>query len=464
MDSSTLNFADFPEDVQLCILSFLAPSDIATFACTSSRSNSLCRSDKKLWYAMCDRRWGGRTDIRKWGGGKVAYKALYRTLNEWEDLIGFWRRSGLGQRQSAGIEPPALVFFEWGVSYLGGFRVSPGRGSGYGVVKSPFLMMGLGESGEVVNFLDPDGRSELTADLDVEKLGFSDSDLISVNVSFMGRNHLMVEENSRFGSLNSNSAHNKKNGISRSSSSGSVKVVEEEDVAVMAGGDGVFSGSPGSFPDRLMVDIYQYFANRTSPVSDRATRRQRRREKERRKWEAEHFVKIVDCSPTLNRPLQGLWKGISDDDTNLDFYLVAYDDIGGVACRRVGDSCKPFSSYSPVFWTSDSTLIESPFSHEEECLYASRIHLQPSMAENYFTGNSCSVSNEPVSRIMLINSSYDLVIPNLTAYSRQVEGRVWQYRNGTFGFGFLRDSFIIDLRHIVQDGCLLDVVGSRRSE
>ncbi|CAL9006427.1 unnamed protein product [Prunus brigantina] len=40
-----------------------------------------------------------------------------------------------------------------------------------------------------------------------------------------------------------------------------------------------------------------------------------RREKEkqaRRKLEPQHFVKIVDCSPTPTRPLQGLWKATSE--------------------------------------------------------------------------------------------------------------------------------------------------------
>lgn len=257
---------------------------------------------------MCDRRWGTKTQIKKWGGGRVSYKLLYRTLNEWEDLIGFWRRSGNGQGL---IESPGLVLFEWGFSYLCGFRVSPSRDGSYGVVKAPFLMMGLGENGEVVNLLDPEGRCDLDGEelLDVGKLGFVESDLISVNVSFMGKNHLVVEENStRFVGWNSgvSNYNKKKNMMSRSSSSGSMKFEEEE-----VGADGGFVGSPGSFPDRLMLDIYQYFANRTSPVSDRTSRRQRRKEKERRKWGAEHFVKIVNCSPTHDRPLQGLWKVFS---------------------------------------------------------------------------------------------------------------------------------------------------------
>ncbi|KAJ0699957.1 putative F-box domain-containing protein [Helianthus annuus] len=218
--------------------------------------------------------------------------------------------------------------------------------------------------------------------------------------------------------------------------------------------DLIGSGSP---PDRLTSEMYQYFANRTSPGGERAWRRQRRREREKqgnKKWESEHFVKIVNYCPTSSRPLQGLWKGICED-TNLDFYLVAYDDIGGIACRRIGDSCKPFSSYAPVFWTSNTTFIESPFSSEEEHIYETREHLLP-------PGDILCSEMESVSRILYINSSYDLVLPGLAGPTsvnpHQVEGRIWEYGDGTFGFGFLRDNHIIDLKHIAMDGCLLDAI------
>ncbi|XP_057973700.1 F-box protein At3g12350 [Malania oleifera] len=454
----SLSFSYFPEDVLLCILSFLSPSDVSAFACTSKRFVTLCRSDSKLWYAMCDRRWGCKTQIRKWGGGKIAYKQLYRTLDEWENLMGFWRRSGQGSLPGGVTSPPPppLVFFEWGPSFVTGSKVSPSKSGTYQVIKAPFLWMSLSAHGEVVNYLDPDCRIDLSGDfVNSDQLEFFDADLVPVSVSFMGKSHLVVEETRSFGF--SCSPEQRRAGFQRSSSSASLR---GEDGGIGEDVIGVESGSPGSLPDRLMSEIYQHFANRTSPGSERASRRQRKREKERqwsRKWELEHYVKIENCSPTPSRPLQGLWKGICEG-MNLDFYLVAYDDIGGIACRRVGDSYKPFSGYSPVFWTSDSTFLESPFSREEVYLYESRIHLQPLEAANCIDGGSALTENEEVSGILYINSSYDLVIPDLagTANPWHVEGRIWQYRNGTFGFGFLRDNFIIDLKHIAQNGCLLD--------
>lgn len=284
--SCSFSFSDFPEDVQLCILSFLGPTEIATFACTSMQFASLCSNDAKLWFTLCDRRWGSKTLIPKWGKGKIPYRLLYNTLHEWDNLIGFWRRSGPG---SAAISSPSLVFFEWGSSFITGYRVSPcelqSEFCDYRVTKVPFLKMGISEDGQILNLLDPDGRADLNFDFDGGK------ELINVNVSFMGKTHFVVEEN-LFGRSSSSVSY-----------SGEDCGFGGEDVVVA----GVGSGSP---PDRLMLEIYQHLANKVSPGSDRS-RRQRRKEKERmarRKWEPEHFVKIVNCSPSPSRPLQGLWK------------------------------------------------------------------------------------------------------------------------------------------------------------
>lgn len=174
--------------------------------------------------------------------------------------------------------------------------------------KSPFLRMGLSSEGHVVNFLDPDGKSEVACDFDVDG-----NELIPVNVSFMGRTHFVVEENQNFVCFND--VEQRKCGLGRSLSS---KNLSCDDCSV---GEDVVGVESGSLPDRLMSDMYQHFANRTSPGSDKS-RKQRRREKERmasRKWEPEHFVKIVHCAPSPSRPLQGLWKVL-----NLSFNLLCY--------------------------------------------------------------------------------------------------------------------------------------------
>ncbi|KAI8004089.1 F-box protein [Camellia lanceoleosa] len=133
-----------------------------------------------------------------------------------------------------------------------------------------------------------------------------------------------------------------------------------------------------------MSEIYQYFANRTSPSGDRASRKQRKREKGRqgrKKLEPEHFVKIANCSPMPSRPLQGLWK--------------------------------------------------SPFCPEEEYIYDSRMHLRPLASAHPVHGQSSWMENEVVSRILDINSSYDLVIPNL-AELQQILSK-WREGYGSIG-------------------------------
>lgn len=439
----SLSFTDFPEDVQLCILSFLTPSDISNFACTSKRFVSLCRDDPRLWFSMCHRKWGSKTHVNKWGNGKISYKLLYNTLLEYENLIGFWRRSG------AESDSP-LIFFEWGPFHIAGSRVKPSRTGTYEVIKLPFLWMGITSKGEIVNYLDPEGKVELSENvMNLDDLGFAESELVPVNVNFVGKTHVVVEENGSAFGYSCNSPQNR--GYRKVSSSGNMREEEYEDLCV----------SPGSLPDKLMSEIYQYFANKTSPGGNGSARRQRRRERERlgrRKWEPEDYVKIVNCSPTTARPLQGLWKGFCDD-TTLEFFLVSYDDIGGVACRRVAELCKPFSAYAPVFWTSNTTFIESPLSSEEENIYESRMHIRPLDEAD----DPCEIlpsSDERVIMCMLcMNSSYDLVIPDLagsTVNPRQAEGRIWQYENGTFGFGFLRDNYVIDLRCVAQNGQILE--------
>ncbi|XP_020100952.1 F-box protein At3g12350 isoform X3 [Ananas comosus] len=259
--ASPPTFSDFPEDVQLNILSFLSPLEVSAFACTSRRFSSLCggASSGTLWLAMCHRRWSPSSSPR----------LLYRTLDRWENLIGFWRRVG------ASAAAPALVFFEWGASSIAASAVSPSPGPGsYGVLKVPFLWMGLSPRGDPLCFLlRPAGsRSESPSEP-------SDPDPIPVTVSFMGRNHFVVEEDRSFDAD-----------------------AQEE--------DSVESTSP---PDRVMSEIYEYFANRTSPNGDKSFRRQRKRERERlgrrgRGFDTQHFVKISNYYPTLSRPLQGLWK------------------------------------------------------------------------------------------------------------------------------------------------------------
>ncbi|VFQ93986.1 unnamed protein product [Cuscuta campestris] len=451
----SLSFADYPEDVQLCILSFLTPAEISAFACTSKRFVSLCRDNQRLWFSMCDRRWGSKTLIKKWGNGKISYKLLYKTLHECENLIGFWRRSGAGV--DSGISGH-LVFFEWGPFYVSGSWVTPMKTSTYKVIKAPFLWMGISSDGEPVNYLDLESRLEVSENL----MGSEESlsELVPVNVNFIGKCHIAIEENVNFYVHSSGSPQNA--AFMKVSSSGNLKEVSSTGNVKEEEPEESF-GSPGSLPDLSMYEIYQYFANKTISSGNGSWRRQRRRKKERqgrRKWGTEHFVKVVNCSPTPARPLQGLWKGMSDD-MSLEFYLVSYDDIGGITCRRVGELSQLFSGCTPVFWTSNTTFIESPLSSDEQHIYESRIHLQQPLAEGDIVEDciACSDSGD-VSHTLTMNSSYDLVIPDLLGTSlnpRQVEGRIWLYRNGTFGYGFLRNSHIIDLKQIARDGRILDV-------
>ncbi|KAG0478208.1 hypothetical protein HPP92_012927 [Vanilla planifolia] len=406
-------FYDFPIDVQLNILSFLSPTEIYAFACTCRRFAALCSPSADIWLSLCERRWGSKTHLRRWSSAPSP--RLYKALDRWENLIGFWRRSP---------GAPPLVFFEWAPSCIIGSRVSPSPSScSYAVRKIPFLWLGISPAGGPLTYLHPGRLFDYPACLDK---ALSDSDVIPVTISFMGCKHFIIEESLSF--------------------CGDQQLDDPDRVL------GLEAGSP---PDRLMSEIYQYFANRTISGGEKYSRKMRKKVKERlgkRSWKAEHFVRIANSCPTPDRPLQGLWKGICED-MNLDFFLVAYDDVGGLTCRQVGDTAVPFPSYCPVFWASNTSFLESPFPREEQVIYNLREHV------------GCSKKREVVCRILCINCSYDLLLPELAGSSgdfRNVEGRIWQYEDGTYGFGFLRNNFIVDLKHIWLDGCLLDTLENSR--
>lgn len=188
---ATPSFTELPDDIQVNILSFLTPSEISAVACTSHRFSPL-PGLPSLWHAMCDRRWGQFTSPASWGPNCTS-RRLYRALNQWENLIGFWRRIGHGYGSATGAHATChpLLFFKWNSNCITGSQVSPCTEPGsYGVVKSPFVWLGTSPDGEMVSY------SQLEEDLELE-VG-PGSDLVPVSVSFMGPNHLVVEPNRGF--------------------------------------------------------------------------------------------------------------------------------------------------------------------------------------------------------------------------------------------------------------------------
>jgi hypothetical protein len=131
---------------------------------------------------------------------------------------------------------------------------------------------------------------------------FSDNNLVSANVSFMGKTHLVVEENTSSASWSTQ--EQKKNGVRRSSSSANLWGRDDDVEDVI----GMESGSPSSLPDRLMSEIYHNLANRTNPNGG-DKRRQRRREKgEAGEEEVGAGAFRQDCELLAHAitPLQGL--------------------------------------------------------------------------------------------------------------------------------------------------------------
>ncbi|KAG9440567.1 hypothetical protein H6P81_020732 [Aristolochia fimbriata] len=187
--SRHLRIIDFPEDILLCILSFLSLRDISSFASACKHLHSLCRGNPNLWFGLCDRRWADKTQISKWGNGEIAYKCLYVTLIEWENLIGLWRRAGWSS---------PLILFEWGPSYVTASRIRLPNPGEHRITKFPFLFMGLSPSGDPVNFVDSGTGFDSVPLPDFAKAaesGQPDSSLIPVSVSFIRANNILISKN-----------------------------------------------------------------------------------------------------------------------------------------------------------------------------------------------------------------------------------------------------------------------------
>lgn len=304
------------------------------------------------------------------------------------------------------------------------------------MTKKPFMWITATSNGKGLNYLDTDGSVPLTEkDLlkqDCEKLR-GGLILADIQLDTYRYFNLSVRENPQFFEF-------RKRLITRNG--------REECESVYR--------SP---PDGLMTQIYESFASKQSVTGEATSKRERwverrrEREKWRRicRWDGQQFQKIIECSPTPSRPLQGLWKGICPD-ISLNFYLVYYhEDFDQIKCKNVG-----LESYSNFEFKALSTcFIKSPFSPEEESMYNSRDHVRPrAQANKSGRVRATSFDDHDVSQIFYADSSYDNLY--LTGNSNDADGRIWLYTNGTFGFGFLRDDFIVDLKPVIKNGRLLD--------
>ncbi|KAG8093201.1 hypothetical protein GUJ93_ZPchr0012g20641 [Zizania palustris] len=381
---------DLPEDALLAILALLAPPDAAAAACACRRL-AAASSSPSLPLALA-LRLGLPPPRPVLPASDPAMAArLFRSLHRLHRLLGLWRRlPSSGSGYRSSSPLSPLAAFEWAPRGTLAASLLAPSAHGLAVAKSPFVTLSIDQSGDTVATMGD----------------------VPVCVNFVGNNHIVVDAVAPSG--------------------------EDEDEALEG-------GSP---PEEL----YMHFANRRSPGAGRK-RRSKQGRRRGRAMEAEHFVRIADAEPTETRPLQGLWKGICESRT-LEFYLVTYDDIGGITCRRVSDTRGQNSGFTPIFWTTNTTFIEQPFSEKELEQYSGREHIHGGDSDH--TGTE----NRDVSRILCINSSYD-VDPHLSASlydMRNVEGRIWLYEDGTFGFGFSGSNSIIDLKHVSSDGCTIDTL------
>eukprot|EP00249_Psilotum_nudum_P005276 c18728_g1_i2 orf=198-1742(+) len=500
-DPGCVTLNELTDDALASVLSFLSFADILAVSCVNRRLRELCREERKVWVAMCERRWGKLTNLMLWSQAPISFRLLYMTLGRWENLIGFWR--GVGNRGWG-----SLVLFVWSARYIIGYKIVPAGTGSYGICKVPFLWMGISSWGQPMCLIDPAfkpmgssndvesrssdgrispydsfpstsgfdktvsinstlGRGISSLDMDSEQL--ISLGLLAVDVHFVGNHHVVIEEMQQRRSHGINVYAEAATLASFGSGCNSVEMLIHRRCPNSSGSD---SDSPvGSHSGSFQFEMYEFLTCKvTSPGGYRAARKQRKREKERALSQggylslSEHFVKVIHCHPTKARPLQGLWKGIFDS-TGLSIILVSYDDQGGILCRKIHEVGGVPESGS-VLWTSKSiSRIGLPLPPEEFALYNSRMHIRPIPSPcigGKIQGDLTSANNmEPGDLVgeevigMLYTFSCDF---HYRLSSDNREGRIWQYASGNFGFGFLHTNSIIDFRLLCSRGHLLDAV------
>ncbi|KAJ7298273.1 hypothetical protein O6H91_Y007000 [Diphasiastrum complanatum] len=465
---------DLGDDNLALVLSFLSPSEVGQCACVSRRLRGLCKDDSKV-----------RTCVKRWGKGRVCLRVLHGVLLRWEKVIGFWR--GIGNKGRG-----CLVDFEWGTHFILGFKVLPATCGSYGVCKIPFLWIGVSSDGSDLCFVDRHAykdpcysANEIMQSLrdapviqrdQFEKIGFDTETAVSmgltmVNVHFIGINHLLMEE------MHQQKLAGKRLSLAEAAtvtSFGSSSQLGNNSHPSRVGGFEVYKSGcspPGSFP----YEMYHFLASKvTSAGGDTAERRQMRRDRMRalsqgkQLPEPEYFVKVLQCTPTKTRPLQGLWKGLCHC-MSLDFILLSYDEQGGIVCRKIKE-CSGIASGGPVYWTARPPICSNvPLSPEEQGFYDNCLHVKPrilgKVPEMLGPGNLTNADHidnfmaEEVVGMLHVTPDRDhcCFLSNITSEQCK-EGRVWLYESGRFGYGVLHTNSITDFRLITSRGCLLDVV------
>lgn len=250
----------------------------------------------------------------------------------------------------------------------------------------------------------------------------------------------------------------------------------------------------------MPYELYSTLASKVpgSP-GDKLSSRNRRKYKSRIRgtspgFESKHLVKIPisEIEPTNERPLQGLWKvlfppllhfswsfsscfahvtiifqGILPSG-NLDIVLIQYLENEIVSCRRVGileESQR--IDLMPMKWVSQrEAKMTAPFSNSEMVKFTQKHHIEPKLSPqksifrssedsdvfSFLKSPSCEDFTQKLENCSLISAvsqpslwdSSEVKEVHLAFVEGHLEGRLWYYENGNFGYGTETSDFVVD--------------------
>ncbi|GBG77821.1 hypothetical protein CBR_g25752 [Chara braunii] len=458
------------DDLIAYIFSFLTAKDLSAAARVNRRLRALCNDDRKVWRALCERRWGQSTCLGKWGGGLVTFRAIYSALHKLEGLVGMWRSVGNCQFSS-------IVDFEWRTDGIEGVRVVPYPGpDSYQIVRVPFIKATLTTEGEVMIQVNlqwsaslgrgtaassPESPSrvrhpiqelqgssalvEMRAGAGGDASSPPRSNRLSVGEDGPSSPSEEILENSPLGWGVDDVAD--ANGVGWSSAVAQLAtldfvsdchfILEEKltpspvptqkpcsvfaeaavlaSVCVRGSPDAHYDSQSSSPPGSFGYAMCQYMSNKvTSPGGGKCGRRQRR---QRRRLSglpgfAEHFVKVTNTHPTTEKPLQGLWRSASGPTGGQNLLLLSYDDEERqIVCRKLA-GLDGVSKNGTVQWRAKiCSCMASPLSPKEQLLHDRRLVVPApsvSISSFYYSWSSAL----PPSERTVPNSHPEQVVPS----------------------------------------------------
>eukprot|EP00898_Chlorokybus_atmophyticus_P005041 jgi/Chlat1/5538/Chrsp369S00841 len=397
--SAFVDLDSVPDDILFRVLLHLKAKDLAACACVSRRLRDCCVSERRLWSPLCRQLWGVKTNVAAWGA--PSYRHLYQVLTRYAPLVGVWRAVG-------DTPQGALVLVEWREDHIAASKLAPS--SGHAMLRETFFSISATPE-HSVTFAETSHAPESVLTQDAALLP-------APVVSIIDKNHWVLEHPQR---PPSRSPERAEAAVAAAGLAHAWQSLE-----IVSGGrmPGVSASPPGSFSH----EFCRFLTERVASPGASRRRRQSRSGRESPGPVVQHFVRIVVVPPSVEGPLQGLWRGVYGRH-GLQVVSIKYNPDGRIICTKVtGDAIVPAGEIS---WHASPSACDCFADFEDEVVDSQHIAAYNGETTVEREIRSCHTAQGQVHAARSV------------AKAQWTSGRLWEFRDGGIAFAFLGDSNLI---------------------